>query len=80
MLQTHPSMLQIVIMTKAFCYRSKMSSLEQTRIVEEISSVVSHQMGLREQLEVIRIINPQALVSPTDAEFVIGKYSITCVE
>ncbi len=50
-----------------------MSNIEQTRIVEEISSVVSHQMGLREQLEVIRIINPQATVSPTDAEFVIGK-------
>lgn len=30
-------------------------------------------MGLREQLEVIRMINPTANISPTDSEFVIGK-------
>jgi len=29
-------------------------------------------MGLREQMEIIRIINPEATVLPTDTKFEIG--------
>jgi len=48
-----------------------MSSSEQLSAVERLTRVISCEMGLREQLEVIRIINPQANVSPMDTEFVI---------
>lgn len=43
-------------------------------MIEDLSRVISNELGLREQLEVIRIINPSAEVSPTDKEFVIGQY------
>lgn len=45
---------------------------EKASVIEELSRVISNELGLREQLEVIRIINPSAEVSPTDKEFVIG--------
>ena len=35
-------------------------------------------MGLREQMEIIKIINPEAAISSTDTEFVIGKF--ICME
>ena len=41
-------------------------------MVEELTDIISTQMGLREQLEVIKIINPKANISPADSEFVIG--------
>lgn len=49
---------------------------EKTTVIEDLSRVISNELGLREQLEVIRIINPTAHVSPTDKEFVIDVYSI----
>lgn len=49
---------------------------EKASVIEELSRVISNELGLREQLEVIRIINPSAEVSPTDKEFVIDIYSI----
>ena len=49
-----------------------MSSEDQVDTVEYLTRVVSVTMGLREQLEIIRIINPSARVLPTDTEFVIG--------
>ncbi|OWF51926.1 protein FAM199X-B-like [Mizuhopecten yessoensis] len=44
---------------------------ERVQVVEDLSHIVSRELGLREQMEVIRIINPAANVSPTDTEFVI---------
>ena len=52
-----------------------MSNTEQMTTIQELSDVISHKMGLREQLEVIRIMNPDANVLRTDTEFVIGKSS-----
>lgn len=52
--------------------RSTLSDDEKASVIEELSRVISNELGLREQLEVIRIINPSAEVSPTDKEFVIG--------
>ena len=53
-----------------------MTNTEQMTTIQELSDVISHKMGLREQLEVIRIMNPRANVLHTDTEFVIGKSSI----
>ncbi|XP_060074513.1 protein FAM199X-B-like [Ylistrum balloti] len=48
-----------------------LSPEERVQVVEDLSHIVSRELGLREQMEVIRIINPSASVSPTDTEFVI---------
>ena len=53
-----------------------MTHSEQMTTIQELSDVISHKMGLREQLEVIRIMNPQANVMCTDAEFVVGMFMI----
>lgn len=50
---------------------SEVCSREQIRMIEDLTNIISTQMGLREQLEVIKIINPSASISPTDSEFVI---------
>lgn len=50
-----------------------MSETDRVSLVEDLSSVISGELGLREQLEVIRIINPTAQISSTDKEFIIGK-------
>lgn len=49
-----------------------MTSSQQREAIEHLTQVVSSSMGLREQLDVIRIVNPQAVVSSTDTEFEIG--------
>ena len=46
---------------------------EQITTVEELSELISGELGLREQLDVIRIIYPEASIGPADTEFVIGK-------
>lgn len=51
-----------------------MSSDDQVEAVESLTRVASLTMGLREQMDIIRIINPEATVLPTDTEFEIGKY------
>lgn len=50
---------------------SKMTRDERLETVEELSSTVTNNLGLREQLEVIRIINPLADTSTTESEFYI---------
>ncbi|XP_074660349.1 uncharacterized protein LOC141912833 [Tubulanus polymorphus] len=50
---------------------SGMSDDEQLTTIEELSQIISQQLELRDQLEVIGIISPQARVSPTDTEFII---------
>ncbi len=49
-----------------------MTSSQQRQTIEHLTQVVSASMGLREQLDVIRIVNPKAVVSATDTEFEIG--------
>ncbi|KAL9979401.1 hypothetical protein ACROYT_G017060 [Oculina patagonica] len=48
---------------------NKMSSDDQAEAVEFLTRVASMTMGLREQMDIIRIINPEATVLPTDTEF-----------
>ena len=49
---------------------------ERLGTVEELSATVTNSLGLREQLEVIRIINPLADTSTTESEFFIGRYYV----
>jgi hypothetical protein len=49
-----------------------MTSSQQTETIEHLTRVVSSSMGLREQIDVIRIVNPKAVVTATDTEFEIG--------
>ena len=49
-----------------------MTQQEKLETVEELSATVTNHLSLREQLEVIRIINPLADTSTTESEFFIG--------
>lgn len=53
-----------------------MSSDNQVEAVELLTRVASMTMGLREQMDIIKIINPEATVLPTDTEFEIGNHGI----
>ena len=55
-----------------------MTSSQQRATIEHLTQVVSSRMGLREQLDVIRIVNPKAVVSATDTEFEIDLELLNC--
>ena len=57
-------------------YRSSFTSSQQTAVLELVMDSVSQKLGLREQLDIINIINPNAQLSPTDTEFFIGMFVI----
>lgn len=63
-------------LTCSIYFRNKMSSDNQVEAVELLTRVASMTMGLREQMDIIKIINPEATVLPTDTEFEIGNYGI----
>lgn len=50
-----------------------MSDDEQSKAVEYLTRIINDEMGLREQLEIIRILNPDTKLKPTDTQFIIGK-------
>lgn len=50
---------------------------EKVVIVDQISQSISRNLGLREQLEVIKIINPKSSVSSTDRQFLIDITNMT---
>ncbi len=52
---------------------SKMNNDEQINIIDVLTRIINDEMGLREQLEIIRILNPDVKLLPTDTQFVIGK-------
>ncbi|XP_038630137.1 protein FAM199X [Scyliorhinus canicula] len=56
---------------------SAMSNDEQVEYIEYLSRKVSTEMGLREQLDIIKIIDPNAQISPTDSEFIIELNCLT---
>ncbi|CAL9706410.1 unnamed protein product [Knipowitschia caucasica] len=56
---------------------SAMSNDEQVEYIEYLSRKVSTEMGLREQLDIIKIIDPSAHISPTDSEFIIELNCLT---
>lgn len=49
----------------------------QVEYIEYLSRKVSTEMGLREQLDIIKIIDPMAQISPTDSEFIIELNRLT---
>ena len=55
-------------------FRDELSISEKLKVAEDLSHEISGQLGLREQLEVINIINPSASVRSADTHFVIGTY------
>ncbi|XP_063046746.1 protein FAM199X [Engraulis encrasicolus] len=56
---------------------SAMTNDEQVEYIEYLSRKVSTEMGLREQLDIIKIIDPMAQISPTDSEFIIELNCLT---
>lgn len=56
---------------------SFMSVCLQVEYIEYLSRKVSTEMGLREQLDIIKIIDPCAQISPTDSEFIIELNCLT---
>jgi len=50
---------------------SMLTAEEKTSVLEDIMETVSQQLGLREQLDIIKIIDPDARLLPTDTEFFI---------
>jgi len=49
-----------------------MTSDEQSKAVEYLKRIINNEMVLREQLEIIRILNPDTKLKPTDTHFIIG--------
>lgn len=49
-----------------------MDDLERSKAVDCLTRIINDDMGLREQLEIIRILNPDAKLKPTDKQFAIG--------
>ena len=45
---------------------------ERSRTIEFLTKIINEEMGLREQLEIIRALNPDAKLKRTDTQFVIG--------
>uniref|UniRef100_A0A671LCA2 Family with sequence similarity 199, X-linked n=1 Tax=Sinocyclocheilus anshuiensis TaxID=1608454 RepID=A0A671LCA2_9TELE len=56
---------------------SAMTNDEQVEYIEYLSRKVSTEMGLREQLDIIKIIDPSAQILPTDSEFIIELNCLT---
>lgn len=56
---------------------SYLVSSSQVEYIEYLSRKVSTEMGLREQLDIIKIIDPCAQISPTDSEFIIELNCLT---
>lgn len=47
---------------------------ERSKTVKALTRIINDEMGLREQLEIIRILNPDIKLKPTDTQFVIGNF------
>jgi len=60
-----------VVLTCSECRWSELSTQKQQEVLESLIGMVSQKLGLREQLQLIRIISPDADVSPNDKEFFI---------
>jgi hypothetical protein len=49
-----------------------MEEEEKSKILKCLTGIINDEMGLREQLEIIRILNPDSKLKPTDTQYVIG--------
>lgn len=48
---------------------NKMDENDRLKAVDCLTRIINDEMGLREQLEIIRILNPDAKLKPTDKQF-----------
>ena len=55
-----------------YVVRSHLSQKERTKELEYLMQKTSEKLGLREQLDVIKIVNPKAELAPSATEFFIG--------
>lgn len=51
-----------------------MDEEERSRAIEYLTRTINDEMGLREQLEIIRILNPEKKPRMTDTQFIIGQF------
>lgn len=79
-----PEILIILWSQEHLCGKSTSTRAEmdlmfvlQVEYIEYLSRKVSMEMGLREQLDIIKIIDPSAQISPTDSEFIIELNCLT---
>lgn len=56
-----------------------MSAEEQLETLHALSKIVTCHMGIKEQIKVIKIIDPSVTISPNDTEFQLGKVFLPCV-
>ena len=54
-----------------------MDNEEQSKIVEFLTKIINDEMGFREQLEIIRILNADVKLKPADTQFIIGEPSVS---
>ena len=54
-----------------------MDDEEHSRAIEYLTRTINEEMGLREQLEIIRILNPEKKPKPTDTQFIIGQFELS---
>lgn len=47
---------------------------EHSKTIKALTRIINDEMGLREQLEIIRILNPDIKLKPNDTQFIIGKF------
>lgn len=59
---------------------SHMSKSQKAKTVDELSLTISNELGLREQMEIIKVINPSATFNKQTAEFVIDLNTIDDVK
>lgn len=55
-----------------------MSAEEQLETLHSLSKIVTC-MGIKEQIKIIKIIDPTVSISPNDTEFQLGKIFLPCV-
>jgi len=56
-----------------------MEEEEKSKILKCLTGIINDEMGLREQLEIIRILNPDSKLKPTDTQYVIGNARSTTI-
>jgi hypothetical protein len=54
-----------------------MTKSERSKTIDELSLLISTELSLREQMDIVKIINPTATLSKQTTEFVIGKFKQT---
>jgi hypothetical protein len=52
-----------------------MDEAERSKTVYYLTKIVNEEMGLREQLDIIRILDPNMTFKSTETQFIVGKNS-----